>query len=127
MVTHNVTINVESGSYVTLVADAILIKRPSELAPALRQRAQPIVIENRDIEVKFRRYLFLERLTRVILIGSVAHMMMGALQKAIEKDFKIEASIWHEWKINKTGGSITLTPTKPEKPTEMDTGPKPNS
>jgi hypothetical protein len=52
--------------------------------------------------------------------------MSGALQKAIEKDFKIEASIWHEWKINKTGASITLIPTKPDKPADdVDTRPKP--
>jgi hypothetical protein len=126
MVTHNVTINVESGSYVTVGTDVILVKRPSDLAPALRQYEKPIVIESKEIELRFRRYLFLERLTKLILIGWMAHLLSGAVLKAIEKDYQVEGTIWHEWKMNKSGGTITLTPHKKiERPDDTDTKPKP--
>jgi hypothetical protein len=89
------------------------------------EREQPIVIENREIDLKFRRYLFLEGLTKLILIGWCAHLLSGAVLKAIEKDYLVQGTAWHDWKINKSGGSITLTPTKPEKPADTDTRPKP--
>ena len=125
MVTRNLSIGIETGQIVTQIATPIFIRGSSDLAPALRQREQPIVIENREIDLKFRRYVFLEGLTKLILIGWCAHLLSGAVLKAIEKDYHVQGTAWHDWKINKSGGSITLTPTKPEKPADTDTRPKP--
>ncbi|SRR5713226_8425032 len=116
MVTHNVTINLAGASAVAVSAELIVVKRSNELAPALRQRGKPIVIENKEVELKFRRYLFLERLSRLILIGWLAHSLSGIVLKAIEKEYQVQGTIWHEWKIDKSGGTITLTPKNiPEK------------
>jgi len=116
MVTHNVTINLAGASAVAVTAELIVVKRSNELAPALRQRGKPIVIENKEVELKFRRYLFLERLSRLILIGWLAHSLSGIVLKAIEKEYQVQGTIWHEWKIDKSGGTITLTPKNiPEK------------
>ena len=116
MVTHNVTINLAGASAVAVSAELIVVKRSNELAPALRQRGKPIVIENKEVELKFRRYLFLERLSRLILIGWLAHSLSGIVLKAIEKEYQVQGTVWHEWKIDKSGGTITLTPKNiPEK------------
>jgi len=97
MVTYNKGIDIGVGSYVTVGTEVILVKRPTDLAPALRQREKPVVIESLEIQRSFKRYLLLESLAKLLLIGWLAHLLSGVVQKGIEKDYRIDATVWHEW------------------------------
>jgi len=106
--------------------EVIQVMFPAELAPALQQSERTVQIENPEMQLKFRRLLLLERLSKLILVGWLAHFLGDITLKAIEKDYQVQGTVWHDWKMKKSGATITLTPSKKlDKPNETDTRPKP--
>jgi hypothetical protein len=110
MVTHNVTMNVESGSYVTLVAEPIFIKRSGELAPALRQHERPVVIDDEQISAKFRRLGYWENKRQTFLLGWIAALLAALLAYAISQQYGIDAGWNAKWSQVEFEGKIKLTP-----------------
>jgi hypothetical protein len=58
MVTYSHTIGLQQGQSLNLTTDLIRVTRRDELAPALKQRTKPVVIDNGDLERAFSRLEF---------------------------------------------------------------------
>src|SRR5258706_16370163 len=104
MVTHNVTMSMGVGSHVTVGTEVILVKRPSELAPALRQQERPVVIEDAQMEQRFQRLLK----WREARNWFVAVLGAGLIAFAISMNYKIEIGFEKDFKLERMNGKITL-------------------
>ena len=71
---------------------------------ALGQRTKPVIIENDRLERLFSVLLFW------LKYGPLALLVAYLIAFGIERGFKIDASLIHDWKIERTEGKITLTP-----------------
>jgi len=88
-------------------APILTVTRVEQLAPALAQRQQPVVIDNPKIEQSLERFYARERTIRM---GIFAFLVGWIVQQAIAHQLKIDISLLHDWKANKTEGKLTLTP-----------------
>jgi len=102
MVVHQATA-VASGSG-SARAEAVIVRKPEQLPAALGQRTQPVVIEDAGLERMFSALL---SCSKVWFIGGLIAALVAL---AIERGYKIDASLIHDWKIERTEGKITLTP-----------------
>src|SRR5262249_40393976 len=79
---------------------AIRVTRHEELPAALTQHTKTVVIENKSLERIFSMFLF----------WSAVPILAGLIDCAIVRGYKINASLTHDWKIERTEGKITFTP-----------------
>jgi hypothetical protein len=110
MVIHSQTININSGSYVTVGAEVILVKRPSDLAPALRQHQNPVVIDNEEINARFRRLSYWENKRQIFLVGWIAALVVLFFAYAISQQYGIDAGWKGKWNQIEFEGKVKLTP-----------------
>jgi hypothetical protein len=88
-----------------LHADAsIRVTKADQLPEALGQRTKPVIIENDRLERLFSVLLFW------LKYGPLALLVAYLIAFGIERGFKIDASLIHDWKIERTEGKITPTP-----------------
>src|ERR1700687_1627684 len=106
MVAHNVAVNISSASAVT-VAGELIVRQGNELAPALRQREKPVVIENPEIERRFQRLMEWREARNWL----VAFFGAGLIAYAISMNYKVEVGFEKDFKLERLNGKITLTPT----------------
>jgi hypothetical protein len=110
MVGQGVTIDLPTTTVRARAFPPTIIAGPRELRVALKQHESEVIVDDRKLVGEFRKYLFLERLSKVILIGWLAQILGNVTLKAIEKNYQVQGTVWHDWKIKKSGGSITFTP-----------------
>lgn len=80
----------------------------SELRDALAKRDNSVVIDNPEIERKFAKLEFWQG--REGTYRWIALLMAVLAIFAISWNLKIEASLLHDWKLERTEGKLTLTP-----------------
>lgn len=111
--THQVELVATTRMHVTLHAAPLIVSRPELLAPALAQHEKSVVIENNQMERRFGTLVQWEQIARWLLIPI---LITWLLSQAIMRDYKLDASWRLDWKVQKLGGKITLTPTNPHPP-----------
>src|SRR5262245_13145591 len=105
MVVHQAVAKFQGTGSLSADATVIHVTRPNELPAALGQRAKPVIIENDRLERVFSVLLFW------LKYGPLALIIASLIAFAIQRGFKIETSLIHDWKIERTEGKITLTPS----------------
>lgn len=103
---HQATVNIGVVSGVQATGD-IIVRAADELAPALRQREKPVVIEDAELARRFQRLLEWREARNwlVAVIGA------GLIAYAISMSYKVEIGFEKDFKLQKLNGKITLTPT----------------
>jgi hypothetical protein len=110
MVTYSHTIGLQQGQSLNLTTDLIRVTRRDELAPALKQRTKPVVIDNGDLERAFSRLEFWSGREGTYRFGALLVAALLALALALQ--YKLDFSWQRDWKQERLHGKIVLTPTK---------------
>jgi len=110
MVTRNLSIGLETGQIVTHIATPIFVKRPSDVAPALRQHERPVVIDNDQISAKFRRLGYWDSNRQIFLVGWIATLVVALLAFAISQQYGVDSGWKAKWNQGEFEGRLKLTP-----------------
>jgi hypothetical protein len=102
--------NVRIATSMRGTLEVVVVTRPDELAPALRQHEAPVVIDNERIGAKFRRLSYWEGKQQTLLLGWVAALLVGLLTFAISQRYGIDAGWKAKWHQIEFEGKIKLTP-----------------
>ena len=84
----------------------VTITTAAQLREALAKRDRHIVIDNPELERQFRWLEFWQQST----LPFIALLMALLIAFAIERGYKLDTSIRHDWKLERTEGKLTLTP-----------------
>jgi hypothetical protein len=110
MVTHHVTIGMQQGQALNLATDVIRVTRRGDLAPALKQHAKSVVIENDELDRSFSRLEFWEEREGTYRFAATLIALIVALGLGLQ--YKLDLNWKADWKLGRFDGKIMFTPTK---------------
>jgi hypothetical protein len=96
-----------SGEPVALV---ITVFDSLALRDALKRRDAVIILGTPELECQFRWLEFWQSKQTTFLIVATVLGMLSAY--SISRGYRFEASLLHDWKLERTEGKLTLTPVK---------------
>jgi len=78
----------------------------------MRQHQSPVVIDNEEISVKFRRLSYWENRRQTFLLGWIATLVVALFAYAISQQYGIDAGWKAKWSQVEFEGKVKLTPKR---------------